>query len=99
MFHSGSSTTVRIVVAMTDFDSAEDHLRISIMQSDERSPLLQRPSTCEDRSISGYFAESWKISQLALPIWAALLLEYSVTGITVVLVGHLGSEEYASLPL
>lgn len=38
-------------------------------------------------------AELWVLTKLALPMWATHLLEYSITGITILVVGHLGTKE------
>lgn len=89
----------------TDAEDGGGHHQVSRLQnSNERTPLLAGDRN-EDESISAritndgnskrteWQAELWILTKLTLPMWITHLLEYSITGTTVFVMGHLGAEE------
>lgn len=69
----------------------------TVRELDESAPLLQRqPPLVEqngNEDLLDWKKELWILVKLAMPMWVTNVMEYSITGTAVVVVGHLGAEE------
>lgn len=65
----------------------------STVVASERSPLLPRSKSELREAKPSYKAEFISLWSLTLPMWITYLMEFAISGITVVVTGHLGTKE------
>lgn len=74
-------------------DSIDGSVSVSAVIASEQTPLLSSSKSGLRHAKPSYKAEFISLWALTLPIWVTYLMEFAITGITIVVTGHLGTTE------